>query len=240
MQQILSLLGYLMLSLGLPTAAAYLLFRFLPKKWIENLFEKELERFKHENNLEVQRLKVEIDSLLNRVIKIQEKEFEALPEVWKRLGDCYSSISALTALIEEGPALDRFDEAELSEFLNSPNGNLLESEKNSIRQSSEKGRAYLEINFWHKLNKVAKNINELKQYILYNSIFLTGEIKLKFQEISDELVRIMFETRTGRAAKDYQMQYNAWEKVEGKIAPLFKEIELIIFKRLHQESSGKM
>ncbi|MBL4652322.1 MAG: hypothetical protein JKY53_05580 [Flavobacteriales bacterium] len=52
------------------TAAAYALFRFLSKKWIENKFSKSLEKFKHRQDIEINRLQLEIDTTLSGTLKI--------------------------------------------------------------------------------------------------------------------------------------------------------------------------
>jgi hypothetical protein len=64
---------------GTAAAIGYAVFHFLGKKWIENKFEKDLTEHKHLQNVELQRLRIELDSLLSGAIKLQDREFEILP-----------------------------------------------------------------------------------------------------------------------------------------------------------------
>ena len=76
---------------------AFLLFRYLGKSWIESKFSERLEQFKHQQAIEIQRLRVKIDSTLSGVLKIQEKEFETLPEAWSKLDEAYGHVTALVS-----------------------------------------------------------------------------------------------------------------------------------------------
>jgi hypothetical protein len=85
--QVLAMLGGVVLYAGSAATAAYLLFQFLGKKWIENKFSQRLEAFKHLQSVELARLKVEIESMLSGALKLQEREFTVLPEMWEKLSD---------------------------------------------------------------------------------------------------------------------------------------------------------
>src|ERR1700729_4202931 len=87
--QALKYFGSLVLSASAGGAVAFGLFRFLGKSWVESKFAERLEAFKHQQALEIQRLRVEIESMLSGALKLQELEFEVLPEAWKRLDDAY-------------------------------------------------------------------------------------------------------------------------------------------------------
>jgi len=63
---------------GGAAAIAYILFQYLGKKWIENKFAERLDQLKHQHALGLQRLRVEIDSMLSGTLKLQEREFQFL------------------------------------------------------------------------------------------------------------------------------------------------------------------
>jgi len=83
--QVLRFFGEVILYGGGSAAVAYLLFRHLGQGWIEARFAERLEAFKHEQAKELQRLKVEVESLLSGALKIQDREFAVLPEAWHKL-----------------------------------------------------------------------------------------------------------------------------------------------------------
>ena len=109
-------LGKIIAYGGGSVAIAYAAFTFFGKKWIENLFKKKIEVYKHEHAKEIERLKYQINSLLNRVTKIHEKEFEVLPAAWNKLYDALEMISSFTSTFQQYPDLDRFSPDELSKF----------------------------------------------------------------------------------------------------------------------------
>ena len=81
---------------GIPVAVTIfvgiLFFKLLASKWLENKFDKRLEDHKHKLENEREELKFKINSLLNRVTKIHEKEFEVLPIAWEKLDKLFDSV----------------------------------------------------------------------------------------------------------------------------------------------------
>jgi hypothetical protein len=58
--------GQIITAAGGGAVAAFALFRYLGSKWIENKFSQRMEQLRHTQALELQRLRVEIDSLLRK------------------------------------------------------------------------------------------------------------------------------------------------------------------------------
>jgi hypothetical protein len=72
-----------MLGLGITAtamvAAAYAFFQFLGRRWLEARFAERLEKFKHDQNQEIERLRYRINALMDRTTKLHQHEFEVLP-----------------------------------------------------------------------------------------------------------------------------------------------------------------
>ena len=98
-------------------AAAYAVFQFLGKRWLEARFAERLERFKHDQNQEIERLRYRINALMDRTTKLHQHEFEVLPEIWDKLGIAFSATSNFTSRMASYPDLDQMGEAQFSEFL---------------------------------------------------------------------------------------------------------------------------
>jgi cell division protein FtsB len=58
---------------GSSAAIAYGLFCWFGKGWLEQQFNKQLERLKHDQQKEIEQLRHQINSLFSRVSKIHEK-----------------------------------------------------------------------------------------------------------------------------------------------------------------------
>jgi hypothetical protein len=219
---------------GGSAAIAYFLFQFLGKTWIENKFAQRLEQLKHQQALEVQRLRVEIDSMLSGAIKLQDREFDVLPKAWQKLDEAHGLVSWLVAPMQSYPDLDRMDSQELSEFFDA--SELRDSQRQRISNASKKTDAYIDIIFWHRLNKVRSSIGQLRDFVAANGIFLPPELKDKFVKVVELLWSALTAKQVGVEAKDYKLQTQGWEKIKSDVEPLYKSIEAEIQARLQSHA----
>ena len=219
---------------GGSAAIAYLLFQHLGKGWIENKFAQKLEQLKHQQALEVQRLRVEIDSMLSGAIKLQDREFDVLPKAWQMLDEAHGLVSWLVAPMQSYPDLDRMDSQELSEFF--ATSELAESKRQRIACASKKTDTYIDIIFWQRLNKVHSSIGQLRDFVAASGIFLPPELKEKFVKVVELLWSALTAKRVGVEAKDYKLQTQGWEKIKSEVEPLYKAIEAAIQSRLQSHA----
>ena len=140
-------------------AVAYLLFQYLGKTWIENKFSQRLDQLRHQQALELQRLRVEIDSLLSGAIKLQEKEFSVLPEAWAKLDEAHSLVAWLVSPMQQSADVNRMNAVQLEEYL--AETEFTDSEKDELRNSEEKSKTNQEIIFWYRLQKTRKAFGDL-------------------------------------------------------------------------------
>ncbi|MER0204105.1 MAG: hypothetical protein DU480_09675 [Nitrosomonas sp.] len=234
-EQILSLIGSIVAYGGGSAAIAYLLFQYLGRSWIESKFAEKLELLRHTQALELQRLRVEIDAMLSGAIKIQDKEFEVLPEAWIRLDEAYGRLASLVSPIQEYPDLDRLGSEKLEEFLDK--SKLHESDKAELRQSSQKTKIYQKTIFWYRCSDVRSAIIDFHNYVERNSIFMPPELKWQFEKASSELWSAMVSKEVGHDYQDWKMQDEGWDKIKKEIEPLRKNIQEAIYVRL--QTHGK-
>ena len=234
---ILQFIGKVIAYGGGGAGAAFLIFRYLGKSWIESKFAERLEKFKHEQNIEIQRLRVEIDSRLSGVLKIQEKEFETLPAAWSKLDEAYAHVADLVSPLQHYPNLDGMTSARLTEFLDETN--LRETEKDVIRESSEKANRYEEILFWHRLHHVKLACNDFHKCVVRYGIFFPPSLKEKFDKIVNELNFAVSAKAIGQETKDYKLQKEGWTKIKDEIDPLFRAIAEEIHARLQSHSHSQ-
>jgi hypothetical protein len=223
---------------GGAAAVSYLLFQWLGKKWIENKFSERLEQLRHQQALELQRLRVEIDAMLSGALKLQEKEFSVLPEAWEKLNDAHGLVSWLVSPVQQFANVDRMTHQQLEEFLVSTE--LTKSQQDEVREAQDKGRRYQEIFFWHKLHKVKNAIAELQGFIAKNGIFLSFEIESKFSAISNKLWEATTSKQVGHEAEDWKMQRDGWDKIKNEAEPLYEEIKLAIQSRLKSHAHSDL
>lgn len=233
-EEFLAFFGKIVSYGGGAAVISYLLFQFLGKSWIENKFAERLDQLKHQQTLELQRLRIEIDSLLSGALRLQEREFQILPEAWQKLDEAHGLVSWLVSPAQEYPDLDRMSLPRLEEFL--ATSELSETEKQEVRSSQRKGPAYYEIIFWHRLHKVRRAFGDLQQFVARNGIFFPPDLKVKFTKISDALWSALISKEVGHEAKDYKMQSEGWKKIKEETEPLYQSIETDIQARLQSHA----
>jgi hypothetical protein len=220
---------------GGSAAIAYFTFKHFGKSWIENVFAQRLEHYKHGQTLELQRLRVEIDSLLDRTIKLQDREFQILPEAWQKLDEAYGLLSWISSPLQTYPDFSRMSSAELEEFLTA--SELSGTQKDDVRSAGDKNKKYQEIIGWHRLNRVQNAIINLRNYVARNGIFLPADLKDQFTKIIKLFNSVLVDNQMGHEFKDYKMKNQGWEKLQKEIEPLYKSIEDCIQNRLHSHNS---
>jgi hypothetical protein len=235
--QLLRILGQIVLYGGGGAAVAYGLFQYLGKSWIENKFAKSLEEFKHQQAIEVQRLRVEIESMLSGALRLQELEFKVLPEAWRLLDNAYGLARWVTASYTEYPSIEGMSHAELLEYFSKAYPELLDSQVQKIIAATGRDRdqRFHELISWQRLNRAKKGVNELETYTAANGLFLPPALKKQFLEIIPVLRTAVITVETGQQVKDYKMRGSASADLE-TVAPLHKAIEKAIEDRLHSHA----
>ena len=147
--QLLQYIGLLSLCGGGAVGLAYLVFRTFSIKWLENKFAERLATFKHAQAKEIEELRFKINSIFDRLTKLHQKEFEILPEAWAKLCNAHSKALFLLAPMVSRPDLNGMSEPHRLEYLQSCD--LMEWQKEEIRQASDKNKCFREHIKWHEL-----------------------------------------------------------------------------------------
>ncbi len=230
-------LGQIIAYGGGAAAVAYLLFQHLGKKWIESKFSARFESYKHQQNLELSRLRIEIDSLLSGALKLQEREFELLPEAWKKLDEAHgltrwAMSPAQISINVNGMTADRLDE-----YLATTD--FLETQKVELRSSSNRDKTFQELSYWRRMGKANKAVSDLEQFVARNGIFFPPELKKNFVSIVLILQSALTSHEVGYGDwSGREMQREGWKRIEEEAEPLYKTIEEEIHVRLRSHGPG--
>ncbi len=133
--------------------------------------------------------------------------------------------------------VDRMNTEQLEEFL--AGTDFTDSQKNEVRNARDKGRAYQDIVFWHRLHKVKKAFGELQTFVARSGIFLPPELEERFSKISEMLWSAVMSKEVGHEAEDRKMQHEGWTKIKEETEPLYKEIKAEIQARLQSHARKK-
>jgi len=170
---------------------AYGLFKYFGKKWLDNLFEEKLIELQHQQDIQMEQYRFEINSLFNRIIKVHEKEFEVLPTIWDKLQNALGRVMNLTNPFQEYPDLNHINQDELEDFLD--NVDFSTSQKKKIIEAADKNQIYLELIFWVRFSEVQKSVYDFHNYLLFNKIFLNKSLFENFSKIDNSLMNALQE-----------------------------------------------
>ncbi|MFZ0312914.1 MAG: hypothetical protein WAL85_09425, partial [Candidatus Korobacteraceae bacterium] len=149
-QILFALIGKVIIAGGGGAVVAYGLFQAFGRSWINQYFNKRLELFKHDQQIELEQLRHDINSLFSRISKVHEKEFEILPKAWHLLHEAHGATLQLIKAFRQWPDLDVMPGEQLEAFLAA--SRLAEFQKNEIRGCGNKLKHYQEVVFWYELN----------------------------------------------------------------------------------------
>jgi hypothetical protein len=209
--QFLKYFGSLVLTAGAGGAVAFGLFRFLGKSWVESKFAERLETFKHQQALEIQRLRVEIESMLSGALKLQELEFEVLPEAWRRLDEAYGRARFITSALQQYENIEKSTDVQLEEVLRKSLPDLLDSQRIALLavHGRERQDQYQKHVTWKHYRRALKAVSELDEYIASKGLFLPAPLKQKFGEIILIVRRSLISFETGLEVDDYKLRRDA-------------------------------
>lgn len=228
--QLLAIVGGVSAVTGLIIAVA----QFLGKRWVEDRFERNFAKYRHELETELRRLTIEIDGRLNAIKLLQDREFESLSKAWELLNEAYFETESLVALYEEFPDVDRASENELEEILSMTK--FSESQKSRIRNAPKKFDEYRRIEFAYRCSKTMNSHVDFRRHYLRYSIFFPPEIRHMFDEIIRGMRSVAVDRQIGTEEKDYRMRHDAWKKFDKDVRPTYERLEAALRDRLTSHS----
>jgi hypothetical protein len=235
--QVLKYFGSLVLSASVGGAIAIAAFRLLGKSWIETKFAERLEAFKHQQALEIQRLRVEIESMLSGALKLQELEFEVLPEAWKRLDDAYGMARWITSSLQQYPDVEDSTDAEFLEVLQRTIPDLRESQRAKLLEADGRDRVkqYQRLIDLKNYNRARRALTQLEEYIVSKGLFLPPPLKEQFREILPIIRRALISVETSVELDEYKIRREAGDAL-ATAEPVIQSIEKEIGERLQSHA----
>ncbi len=188
-------------------AGAYALFVWLGKRWLEQHFSKRLEEHKHLLNQNLEHCKYQIQALFNRIAKIHEKEFEVLPEAWRKLNGTIGLVNHIVNPVQEYPDFKKMGQADIQELV--AKSELKEHQKQELLQADDKNEYYQKAIFWRKIDRAMQSVQEFHNYLILNKIFLTGELFSKFMDADRHLYTVLTDAQFCREDEDRKLMIRA-------------------------------
>ena len=230
MDEIYAFIGKVVAYGGGAVALAYAVFMFLGKKWIESKFEERLATFKHAQEQELEKYRHQINILFSRVTKIHERVIDILPELWHKLQSALGSAGSLTSPLQFYPDFNRMSKESFDEFLKT--SKLTESDKKLLVTAYDKNDFYQKTIFWYNLRDAKKSVQEFRNFMAYNRIFLSKDLKVEFEKIDDLMAMALAKRETGELARDHNMISEAYQVLGKEAVNIVEKIEDLVQERL--------
>jgi hypothetical protein len=222
----------ILIASGGAAAAVIGILRFFGSKWIDKHFAQQLKEFERRQQEIVNKQQYEINSLLSRVSKIHEKEYDTLPRAWVLLQDACNQLKCLSNPLQSFPNLNRYTPSELAEFLDK--SNLSEIHKKKILEQPDKTTYYRKATYWIRAEVVCDSIEEFRKYLLYNRIFLSRDLFSLFREIELAIIEVQAHLESpDNTERPYDRNTYAFREMIKKINQLNEQIEIAVQNRLH-------
>jgi hypothetical protein len=232
-EAIVQFIGRVLAYGGAGAVVAYVIFRFLAKKWIEGKFAERLETYKNELTKELEHTRYEINLLFNRITKIHEKEFEVLPEACCKMQDALGRIAHFVSLYQSYPDLNGMSKPALEEFLSK--SKLHEFEKQELLQANDKVSYYGDIMFWRELKDVKEAFEDFHNYTNKNRVFLTRDLQEQFMKADSIMLTAIMERKNGHEGNDQNMWHQAYRRINDEVDPIRNTIERLVRARLRYD-----
>jgi hypothetical protein len=229
--EIFKYIGGFVATSGTLLAVFYGLFKLFGEKLIENKFKKSIEEFRHQQQQELEHLRFQINAQLDRVTKLHQHEFEALPEAWSLMADAYYKTAAVTSSFQSYPDFNTISGPELEQFIT--DCKLEEWQKQELRHTTDKTRYFMKHIDSQRLAEAHEAAWKARTYILKSGIFMQRPIVEKFQNIDDLIYAALIERQTNQELDGVLPRKIDDQAVLAKRGvPLLRELETIIHERL--------
>jgi hypothetical protein len=219
-----------------PTGVAWVFFRFLGQKWLENKFAAQLEKEKHKHAKELQELKKKLDAQLSRIYKLQDREFEVLRDAWDFLQDAEGHVSSLLSIMRSYPDLSKLSPERFVEFLEG--SRLSAVHRQEVREAADSTRHYQHLIFWYDLHDAKEAYWKYRALITKNTIFLRLEVSELFEKIAGVLWNGLISREVGEESKDLKFWVEASGEMRDKLVRLMEELRETLRKALRESDSA--
>ena len=214
----------------------YQIFKKFSVKWLDSKFDQRLQELKHEQQKDLEQMKYKISALLDRSVKLHQREFDVLPEAWSKINDAYWYVRSFVSALQSYPDVDRMGAAQQEEFIK--NCQLQEWQKEELRKEQDKTGYYQKEIYWYKSSQADQKSRDAYTYLIKNGIFINEGLRGKLSEIHDIFWEALAEHQTNEEYGVRPRSDKKIEKLNKEGDGLMKALEREIHERLWPSSSG--
>lgn len=211
-------------------ASIWAFLKFFGESWLQHHLAKDLERAKSE-----------ISVYAARRLKLHDKEYEVFPDIWSLLCDAKSAISLCLLEFRTLPDVSRMSDTEFREWVEGDEFTI--DEQAVLLGASDRFAMLNRVLDFRNLRDAEIKLHQFQTYFAKHRIFLSPEIREKFDEIRDLLRKSWAAKKTDfrldGSASQTDFLGKALDVLQNEIDPMMLEIEKLIQGKLFPESEHK-
>lgn len=219
---LLQIVGGIIVSTGVIVGFAYWLFKHFADKWLTAKFAERLEDYRHAQQKELENIRFEINKLMDRTVKLHQREYDALPEAWSLLVDAHGITKAAISPSQQYANVQIMNDVQLDEFLSE--SSLPKWEKAALKAADNKNQYYQDAQNWRMTSNALDASGEFHLFRLKNGIFMLPEIQEKLELIDDLIFKAIVERQLHLRDKSYPRENEARQRLEDEGEGIMKNL----------------
>ncbi|MCJ2129238.1 hypothetical protein [Methylobacterium sp. E-045] len=199
-------------------------------RFVSNVFDKKLEQFKFQQLQEMELIKHNFTKSMDRRMKINQIEYEVLPEAWRLLSQAYSGsvrtiLGSTSIFMLNHLTWAQSEKALLADGFTS-------DELDDIKRSEDMDATYRKYVSIKDYNVSVEPRVQYSRYIRQNGIFISPELKSQFHVISELIENAMHDALHNIHTDRRDRQWEAIAKFRSEGREKMDELEAILHARL--------
>ncbi|MDI3335279.1 hypothetical protein QKW60_02575 [Defluviimonas aestuarii] len=193
---------------------AYYVFRHFGETWLDSKFSQKLEMFRHSNAKDLEKLRAEIDGSLKAQVRLQERQFESLRDIWDSLKDAQTKIVASLSPLQSYADLRKMDNDAREEYMDS--FALQAWQKKEVLGSTNIQEAFTAMIDRLRLSEAIAAFTKFDALVRRNELFFPEEIYSKLRDVADAMHSSLVDKDIALESKDRKMSLTAWNTYDKK------------------------
>ncbi len=227
---LLELIGTVVVAGGGLALIVYKVFKHLAAKWLDARFSERLQDLRHRHERELEHLRFQINALLDRTTKLNQREFEILPEAWAKLHSAFWKARSQVSAVQSYPDLERMQPKQLDDFIEECK--LASWQKAELRASADKNEYYQKHIYWVRVEDALDRIREANVFLAKVGIFMLPELREKFSELATLAFEAVSEDRFNHEHEVRPLMREKIERFVKEGEPKLMELERVVHSRL--------
>ena len=155
------------------------------ERFLSHRLDRKLTAFKHEHNKEIEGLKAQLAHLDDRGKRSNEREYNALTEIWEKFVDAYFSTLSCIHAFMEFPDLNKLSEDDLRTYLGSTE--LSDTQRESVIRAKDKIDVFAKTVRLRQIRKAGGDIFDARLLLRKKGVFVPDNISRVVKDSLDVL-----------------------------------------------------